>query len=121
MTDPGLIRHRGKITAMVENARLVQELDDFAGWLWSFAPPGQSPRQSLADVPAVTEESKAMSKALKDAEFRFVGPTTCYAFMQSVGMANDHVADCWRQTVCESLLAEMRKARVQKAEVRTAE
>ncbi len=99
MTDAGIIRNRAKIIATIGNAQLVSqmvpgELDDF---LWSFAPERPQPRpQSFADVPATTPESAAMSKALRKRGFRFVGPTTMYALMQSAGMVDDHVAGCWR-------------------------
>jgi DNA-3-methyladenine glycosylase I len=100
MTDAGIIRNRAKILATIGNARLVTsmaegELDAF---LWSFAPEAsQHPRPvSFADVPAVTAESTAMSKALRARGFRFVGPTTMYALMQSAGMVDDHVEGCWR-------------------------
>ena len=98
MTDAGIIRNRAKILATIGNARLVVdmapgELDEF---MWSFAPaPGRRPR-SLADVPATTPESDALSKALRARGFRFVGSTTMYALMQSSGMVDDHVEECWR-------------------------
>ena len=99
MGDAGIIRNRAKIEATISNARLVDdmaegELDEL---LWSFAP--QHPRPapaSFADVPAVTTESTALSKALRKRGFRFVGPTTMYALMQSGGMVDDHVSGCWR-------------------------
>lgn len=98
MVDAGIIRNRAKILATIGNARLVTqmadgELDDL---MWSFAPaPGIRPR-SFDDVPAVTAESTAMSKELRKRGFRFVGPTTMYALMQSSGMVDDHVEGCWR-------------------------
>lgn len=103
LTDPGIIRHRGKLEAMVGNARLTIEHPDFAGWLWSFAPSTSRVHGSLASVPASTPESCAMSKALKKQGFKFVGPTICYAFMQSVGMVNDHVSACHRFLPCADL------------------
>jgi len=98
MLDAGIIRNRAKILATIGNARLVVdmaegELDEL---MWSFAPaPGIRPR-SFDDVPAVTAESTAMSKALRARGFRFVGATTMYALMQSTGMVDDHVEGCWR-------------------------
>ncbi|MGM7698192.1 DNA-3-methyladenine glycosylase I [Microbacterium sp. A84] len=98
MADAGIIRNRAKILATIGNARLVVgmaegELDEL---MWSFAPvPGIRPR-SFDDVPAVTDESTAMSKSLRKRGFRFVGPTTMYALMQSSGMVDDHVEGCWR-------------------------
>lgn len=99
MTDAGIIRNRAKIEATISNAGLVRALADgeLDALLWSFAPPSPRPRpRALAEVPAVTPESTAMSKALRARGFRFVGPTTMYALMQSAGMVDDHVEGCWR-------------------------
>ncbi|WP_127819811.1 DNA-3-methyladenine glycosylase I [Microbacterium sp. CPCC 204701] len=98
MTDAGIIRNRAKILATISNARLVTdmapgELDEF---MWSFAPAAPRRPRSLAEVPATTPESDAMSKALRGRGFRFVGSTTMYALMQSAGMVDDHVEECWR-------------------------
>lgn len=99
MADVGIIRNRAKILATIGNARLVRgmaegELDEL---MWSFAPPASGIRPaSFADVPAVTPASTAMSKELRRRGFRFVGPTTMYALMQSAGMVDDHIAGCWR-------------------------
>ena len=103
LQDPGIIRHRGKLEAMLNNARITLEREDFAAWLWSFAPSGNKTYDQLGSVPSQSDESLAMSKALKKAGYRFVGPTICYAFMQSVGMVNDHVSSCWRYDVCADL------------------
>jgi DNA-3-methyladenine glycosylase I len=98
LADPGIVRNRAKIDATVGNARAWLELDDPAGLLWSFV--GGEPRQNgwtaLGDLPASTAESEAMSKDLKRRGFRFVGPTICYALMQSCGLVNDHVTTCFR-------------------------
>ena len=99
MTDAGIIRNRSKIEATISNARLVREMvdGDLDALLWSFAPPdGRARPRSFAEVPAVTPESAATSKALRKLGFRFVGPTTMYALMQSAGMVDDHVEGCWR-------------------------
>lgn len=98
MTDAGIIRNRTKILATISNARLVRdmapgELDEL---MWSFAPASHDRPRTLADVPATTPESDAMSKALRTRGFRFVGSTTMYALMQSAGMVDDHVEGCWR-------------------------
>lgn len=101
--DPGIVRNRLKVESGVTNARAVLALREEAGsldaYLWTFA--GGRPRRNrfraLADIPAETEESKAMSKDLKRRGFRFVGPTVCYAFMQATGMVNDHVVACYRE------------------------
>ena len=101
--DPRIIRHRGKITATIANARAVTALHAEGGTLdalvWSHAPPavGAAPRR-LADLPAQTPASRALSAELKRRGFRFVGPTTCYAFMQAMGLVNDHLAGCWART-----------------------
>jgi DNA-3-methyladenine glycosylase I len=97
--DPGIIRHRGKIFSVRANARAWLELDDPVGWLWGFAggKPKPSRFKSLADFPARTADSDALSKALRKAGFNFVGSTTLYAFMQAVGMVEDHTVDCFRK------------------------
>lgn len=98
LADARIIRHRGKIEATISNARAVLALDEpLDRFLWRFAPPrrGRAPR-SFAEVPAVTTESTAMSRALRSHGFRFVGPTTMYALMQATGMVDDHVAGCFR-------------------------
>jgi DNA-3-methyladenine glycosylase I len=98
MADPGIIRNRAKIEATISNARLVREMDagELDGLMWSFAPPARPRPASFADIPAVTPESEAMSRHLRKRGFRFVGPTTMYALMQSAGMVDDHVEGCWR-------------------------
>ncbi|MET8631206.1 DNA-3-methyladenine glycosylase I [Streptomyces sp. NPDC004096] len=98
LTDPGIIRNRAKISATLANARVLAgwapgELDEL---IWSFAPDRASrpAPKTLSDVPAVTAESTALSKALKGRGIRFVGPTTAYALMQACGLVDDHLADC---------------------------
>ncbi len=98
LADPGIIRNRAKIDATLANARVLAdwpegELEDL---IWSHAPdPTTRPApKTLADVPAVTEESTALSKALKKRGLRFVGPTTAYALMQACGLVNDHLETC---------------------------
>ena len=102
MEDPGIVRNRLKIAAARLNAqayvRLKDELGSFDGFLWQFVG-GKTKRnafKSLSDLPARTPESDAMSKALAKRGFKFVGTTICYAFMQAVGMVNDHRVDCFR-------------------------
>jgi DNA-3-methyladenine glycosylase I len=102
LADPGIIRNRLKIASTVQNARAflkVQEaIGSFDDYIWQFV--DGSPRvnswKSLRQVPAQTPQSDAMSKDLKKRGFNFVGSTICYAFMQAVGMVNDHVVDCFR-------------------------
>lgn len=102
MQDPGIIRNQAKISATIGNARIVQELvrqspGALDRLMWSFAPGAARPRpRGFGDIPAVTAESTAMSKALRSLGLRFVGPTTLYALMQSAGMVDDHVEGCWR-------------------------
>lgn len=104
--DPGIIRHRGKIEGAVQSARAALDLMDqpegFSGFLWQFVDgtPITHACRDITDVPAHTEQSKAMSKALKQKGFKFCGPTICYAFMQASGMVNDHMVDCFRYQAC---------------------
>ena len=102
LDDAGIVRHRGKVEAAIANAQSVlavqEEAGSFAAYVWSFV--GGSPIKnrfrSLSELPAETAESAAMSKDLKRRGFRFVGPTTCYSFMQATGLVNDHTVDCFR-------------------------
>lgn len=98
LDDPGVIRHRGKLTAMVGNAQRFLDLPDPVAFLWDFVggAPVQNQWETPAEVPSKTPASVAMSKALRKQGFRFVGPTTCYAFMQSAGFVNDHLVSCFR-------------------------
>ncbi|WP_326798338.1 DNA-3-methyladenine glycosylase I [Streptomyces sp. NBC_01808] len=98
LADPGIIRNRLKVQATIANAKTLAawtpgELDAL---IWSFAPDpaGRPAPRTLADVPAVTPESKALAKELKRRGVRFVGPTTAYALMQACGLVDDHLADC---------------------------
>jgi DNA-3-methyladenine glycosylase I len=102
LADAGIVRNRLKIASAVENAkaflRVQQEFGSFDRYVWQFAdgkPRINSPK-SFKEVPARTDESDAMSKDLKRRGFNFVGSTICYAFMQAVGMVNDHTVDCFR-------------------------
>ena len=102
LKDPGIVRNRQKVTAAVANARAFlafrEREGSFATFLWSFVGgvPKQYHRRRLRDLPARSRESDAMSAALAERGFRFVGPTICYAFMQAVGMENDHLVICFR-------------------------
>jgi DNA-3-methyladenine glycosylase I len=104
MADPGIVRNKAKINAAVGNARVwldVQETGDgFSSYLWSFV--GGAPIinrwPAEASVPTETAQSRAMSKDLKKRGFKFCGPTICYAFMQAVGMINDHAPECFRHS-----------------------
>lgn len=102
LADPGIIRNRLKIEAAIQNARaflrLQEEFGTFDAYVWDFV--GGSPKQNawklLQEVPASTSDSDALSKDLKRRDFKFVGSTICYAFMQAVGMVNDHLVGCFR-------------------------
>ena len=100
LLNPGIVRNRLKISSTIDNAKAVlsvqADFGSFDKYIWSFVDgePRQNARQSMADVPASTPESDAMSKDLKRRGFRFVGTTICYAFMQAVGMVNDHLVTC---------------------------
>jgi DNA-3-methyladenine glycosylase I len=102
LLDPGVVRNRAKVESAVGNARaflrVARRHGTFARFAWDFVggrPIVNSPRAS-AQIPAISDESEAMSRALRALGFRFVGPTICYAFMQAVGMVNDHLTSCWR-------------------------
>ena len=102
MLDPGIVRNRAKIESTIDNARAILALErdgtPFVDLLWSFVggKPIQNRLERMGELPAETDESKAMSKALKKRGFRFVGPTICYAFMQAAGLVNDHIVSCYR-------------------------
>ena len=104
MSDAGIVRNRLKIQSAIDNAKafleIQHEFGSFDHFIWSFVNghPLQNQWESMADVPARTPESDAMSKALKKRGFRFVGTTICYAFMQAVGMVNDHLTSCHRHS-----------------------
>jgi DNA-3-methyladenine glycosylase I len=108
MADPGIVRNRLKVEATIDNARAVLRLAErcrLSAFLWGFLDgrPQINLHKSFKTVPAVTPASKAISKALKAEGFRFVGPTTVYAFMQSTGMVNDHIVTCHRHEACAEL------------------
>ena len=115
MADAGIVRNRLKVESAIANARATlavrERVGSLGALLWKFVDgvPRDGARRTLADVPAETAESQAMSRELKRLGFRFVGPTVCYAFMQAVGMVNDHVADCFRQREIGELLAAVRR------------
>ena len=106
LTNPGIVRNRLKIAATVKNARAflaVQEQHgSFTDYIWRFVDgsPRQNAWKSPRQVPVTTAQSDAMSKALKQLGFTFVGSTICYAYMQAVGMVNDHSVDCFRWREC---------------------
>ena len=106
LADPGIVRHRGKIEATIGNARAYLALgQDFSDWCWAYVDhaPLQPDPAALPDVPAQTALSRRISKDLKAAGFTFCGPTIVYAWMQAVGMVNDHVATCHRHAPVKAL------------------
>jgi DNA-3-methyladenine glycosylase I len=104
LADAGIVRNRLKIAAAIQNAKVFlaaqKEFGSFDTYLWQFVggSPMQNRRKSLKEIPAQTPESDAMSKDLLKRGFKFVGSTICYAFMQAVGMVNDHTVDCFRHS-----------------------
>lgn len=110
LLDPGIIRNRLKVGGVVRNARAVMDhfdgdLKSFSDFLWGFSQgkPAQPNRRSMGEIPAKTETSDLMSKELRLRNFTFVGSTICYAFMQAVGMINDHLVTCPRHSKCRAL------------------
>ncbi|KAJ8907928.1 hypothetical protein NDN08_008031 [Rhodosorus marinus] len=106
LQDSGLIRQRGKIESTITNAKLVLEIKkehgSLSNYVWSFVDgkPIINRFKSMADVPLASEEAKLMAKEMKKKGFKFFGPTIAYAFMQAVGMVNDHTVDCFCYTEC---------------------
>lgn len=98
LDDVGIIRHRGKIEATINNAaravELVEEVGSLSDYFWSYKPAHHTQPRNKSEVQSVSDESKAMSKDLKKRGWKFVGPTTCYAFMQAMGLVNDHIVGC---------------------------
>ena len=104
--DASIVRNRAKITATIGNARAMLRLAEqglsLAALMWQHEPARSAPPKDTADVPATTPESKALSAVLRRHGFRFVGPTTVYAAMQSLGVLNDHLAGCEYRAACET-------------------
>ena len=102
LADPSIVRNRLKINAAVTNARaflkLVEQFGSFDRYIWQFVHGRtiQNSWRTMTEIPSHSPESEAMSKDLQKRGFKFIGPTICYAFMQAVGMVNDHVVDCFR-------------------------
>ena len=108
MKDQGIVRNRAKITATIDNAKAYLRLSErmtLKEFLWGFLEEGpiQNHHRKMSDIPGQTDLSRRISKALKTEGFRFVGPTTVYAFMQSAGMVNDHLVSCHRHAQCAKL------------------
>ena len=105
--DAGIVRHRGKIESVINNARraaeVAEEFGSVAAYYWSWEPQtAKDPPTGKEALPASTPESVALAKDLKRRGFRFVGPTTVYAFMQAMGLVNDHIAGCFARMECEA-------------------
>ncbi len=102
LANPGIVRNRLKVRGVVKNAQaflaVQEEFGSFDAYIWRFVggEPIVNERRTVGDIPAQSPEAEAMSKDLKKRGFTFVGPTICYAFMQAVGMVNDHTVDCFR-------------------------
>jgi DNA-3-methyladenine glycosylase I len=110
MKNEKIVRNRAKIEAAIGNARaylVIREWGSFADYLWDFldGKPKQNRFRSMAQVPAETALAQTMSKELRQLGFKFVGPTIVYAFMQAVGMVNDHLVTCHRHAACKSYRA----------------
>jgi len=109
LADPGIVRNRLKVAASIVNAKaflaVQKEFGSFDAYVWQFVggSPRQNKRASMKEVPARTPESDAMSKDLLKRGFKFVGSTICYAFMQAIGMVNDHTVDCFRHRAVKKL------------------
>ena len=102
MADEGIIRNRAKVASAIRNANATldvqREFGSFDAYVWSFVDgtPTRNAFDSMSQIPPETDMSKTMSRDLKQRNFNFVGPTICYAFMQAVGMVNDHLTSCFR-------------------------
>ena len=111
LTDQGIVRHRGKIEAVINNARRARELvaqeGSLAAFVWRHEPDGRRPAR--VQTASTSAESIALSKELKRRGWRFVGPTTVYAFMQAMGLVNDHVEDCFMRAEVERARAKFRR------------
>jgi len=113
LADPGIIRNKLKVEAAIDNAKAylkLAEKQSLAAFLWDFVDgaPLQNRFETLGEIPAETPLSRTISKALKTHGFRFVGPTTIYAMMQSIGMVNDHLIACHRHNACARMRPELR-------------
>ena len=115
VADSRIVRHRQKIEAVVANAKLVVQMEksgeSLTDFLWSFVDfrPFQNKHKTMATVQTRTEQSMLLSKALKKRGFKFVGATTCYAFMQASGMVNDHMLSCPEYKTVKSLAAQIKR------------
>ena len=117
LKNAGVVRHRGKIESVINNSKRAKELQNefgsLAAFFWSFEPKDKTTLSEIrvreTSVPSFSEESEAMSKALKKRGWTFVGPTICYSFMQSMGLVNDHVEACFRREIVADLRQKFRR------------
>ena len=113
LEDAGIIRHRGKIVSTINNAsralEIQSEVGSRAAYIWTFEPKPVRGKLTSGDIPSETEASRALSKDLRKRGFSFVGPTTVYAFMQAMGLVNDHTHDCFCRAVCETERAALKR------------
>jgi DNA-3-methyladenine glycosylase I len=115
MLDPGIVRNRAKIEGAVASARAFLDIEadqGFSAYLWDFVDgrPVVNAFRSVAEIPAQTPVSQRLAKDLKSRGFKFCGPTITYAFMQAVGMVNDHLVDCWRHEACRAAFLDADRA-----------
>jgi len=105
LLDAGIVRHRGKIASTINNAKrtleIQKEFGSLAAYIWRFEPDEKAAPELRGSLESETEASRALSKDLRKRGFSFVGPTTCYAFMQAMGLVNDHYAHCFARSECE--------------------
>lgn len=113
LEDAGIIRHRGKIASTINNAKrtleVKREFGSFAAYIWRFEPVAAAAAVTRDTIQSETEASRALSKDLRKRGFSFVGPTTCHAFMQSMGLVNDHIEGCFCRGPCEAERAALRR------------
>ncbi|MEO6395618.1 MAG: DNA-3-methyladenine glycosylase I [Devosia sp.] len=113
LQDAGIIRHRGKIESTINNAKrtleIKKECGSLAAYVWRFEPKPEGKPPAARQIPSETEASRALSKDLRRRGFSFVGPTTVYAFMQAMGLVNDHVEGCFCRARCEKQRAALKR------------
>ncbi len=113
LQDAGIVRHRGKIASTINNAKRAQDLQkefgSLAAYFWSFEPAPRKSAVAAGDIPPQTEVSKTISKDLRKRGWSFVGPTTVYAFMQAMGLVNDHVEGCFCHAEVEAERAKLKR------------
>jgi DNA-3-methyladenine glycosylase I len=115
LQDAGIIRHRGKIESTINNAKraleMQKEFGSLAAYIWRFEPEPKTAPAVAGHIESETEVSRALSKDLRKHGWSFVGPTTCYAFMQAMGLVNDHTAHCFARAECDHARAALKRPR----------